>query len=265
MGIIVSCRKDGQKKYVERAARIRDMKILAINASPHMDKGNTAMILNPFLEGMKEAGADVDLFYISRLKIEPCRGDLSCWLTLPGECAVKDDMQMLYPKFHEADIIIFAAPVYYLGVPGPLKNLIDRQMPLHVPGSRVFKKQKIVLVSTCGAWELSMFDMLLKWMEALYGRGKEQKGLEEAAGIDGVSEFAGALLRPHADFMRSMMETNGGRRLMEEVFSSARDAGGQLVREGRISDEASKGVSRELITMDEFYQAAKELSHCCRE
>jgi multimeric flavodoxin WrbA len=39
------------------------MKVLAINSSPRMDKGNTALILNPFLEGMKEAGAEVDLFY----------------------------------------------------------------------------------------------------------------------------------------------------------------------------------------------------------
>lgn len=32
------------------------MKVLAINSSPRMDRGNTALILNPFLEGMKEAG-----------------------------------------------------------------------------------------------------------------------------------------------------------------------------------------------------------------
>ena len=38
------------------------MKVLAINGSPHMDEGNTAMILNPFLEGMKEAGSEVEVF-----------------------------------------------------------------------------------------------------------------------------------------------------------------------------------------------------------
>ena len=37
------------------------MKVLALNGSPHMDDGNTAMILNPFLEGMKEAGANTEL------------------------------------------------------------------------------------------------------------------------------------------------------------------------------------------------------------
>jgi multimeric flavodoxin WrbA len=235
------------------------MKVLAINASPHMDKGNTAMILDPFLEGLREAGADVDLFYTRKLKIDPCLGDLSCWLKLPGECAVKDDMQMLYPKFHEADVIVFATPVYYLSVPGPLKNLIDRQMPLHVPGARVVKKQKIVLVATCGAWEISMFDLLLKWMEALYGRGKELKGLDEAAGVEGASEFAGALLRPHADTMKPMLETQEGRKQLEEVFRAAMDAGRQFAKEGRISDEVLQGISRALMSKDEFYQAVKAL------
>lgn len=47
------------------------MKVLAINASPHMDKGNTAMILDPFLEGMKEAGSEVDLIYTSSLGSSP--------------------------------------------------------------------------------------------------------------------------------------------------------------------------------------------------
>ena len=37
------------------------MKVIAFNSSPRMDKGNTALILNPFLEGMREAGAEVEL------------------------------------------------------------------------------------------------------------------------------------------------------------------------------------------------------------
>ncbi len=47
------------------------MKVLAINSSPKMDKGNTAMILNPFLEEMREAGAEVELFYTRKLNIKP--------------------------------------------------------------------------------------------------------------------------------------------------------------------------------------------------
>ena len=94
------------------------MKVLAINGSPHMDNGNTAMILDPFLEGMKEAGADVDLHYTRNLKIGPCNGDMSCWFKNPGKCGQVDDMQMLLPKLKDADVIVWASPVYYAGVHG---------------------------------------------------------------------------------------------------------------------------------------------------
>ncbi len=234
------------------------MKVIAINGSPHMDQGNTAMILNPFLEGMKEAGADVELFYTRTLKIEPCHGDLSCWLKVPGKCALKDDMQMLYPKFIDADVIVWATPLYYLSVPGPLKNLIDRQMPLHVPGMKAPKKPKIVLVSTCGAWEISVFRLLLWWMKALYGSAKELKELGEIAEMEETAEFAGALLRPHADGMKPMLETEDGRKLVEDVQIAARGAGRQLAQEGRISEEVLQKVSRELMPRDMYYQAAKE-------
>ena len=66
------------------------MKVLAINGSPHMDEGNTAMILSPFLEGLKEAGASVELFYTRKLKIGPCNGDMSCWFKNPGKCGQEE-------------------------------------------------------------------------------------------------------------------------------------------------------------------------------
>ena len=202
------------------------------------------MILNPFLEGMKEAGADVDLFYTRKLKIGPCNGDMSCWFVNPGTCGQKDDMQMLLPKFKEADVIVWASPVYYAGVTGPLKNLMDRQLPLHMQGELGSKKQKIVLVSTCGAWEVSMFDPLLLQMNALYSRP------------EGSSDFAGALLRPMADGMKEMIKA-GETRLVEGIFRAAKEAGRQLAKEGKISEELQKEVAKELMPRDAYYKAAQ--------
>ena len=221
-----------------------NMKAIAINGSPHMEEGNTAMILNPFLEGMKEAGCDVEVFYTMRLKIGPCNGDMSCWFKNPGICGQKDDMQMLAPKLKEADIIVWASPVYYSGVTGPLKNLMDRQLPIHVLGSMGEKKQKVVLVSTCGDWDMSMFDPLLLQMKAIYDRP------------DGSSSFAGALLRPMADGVREMIKA-GETGLVDGVFRAARDAGRQLAKEGIISEELQKQVSKVLMPRDAYYKAAQ--------
>lgn len=222
------------------------MNVLAINGSPHMDEGNTAMILSPFLEGMKNAGAEVEIFYTRKLNIGPCNGDLSCWFKNPGKCGQGDDMQMLLPKFKEADVIVWASPVYYAGITGPLKNLMDRQLPLHVMGEPGSKKQKAVLVSTCSAWELSMFDPLLMQMKAIYDRP------------EGGSEFAGALLRPMADGMKEMIKA-GETGLAEGIFKAAREAGHQLVKEGRISEDTQRAVSKELMPQDAYYKAAREM------
>lgn len=43
------------------------LKVLAINSSPHKDRSTTSLILDPFLEGMREEGADVELYYTSDL------------------------------------------------------------------------------------------------------------------------------------------------------------------------------------------------------
>jgi multimeric flavodoxin WrbA len=211
-----------------------------------MDDGNTALILNPFLDGMKEAGANVELFYTSKLKIGPCNGDMSCWFKNQGKCSQDDDMQMLLPKFKGADVIVWASPVYYSGITGPLKNLMDRQLPLFMQENAGSKRQKIVLVSTCAAWELSMFDPLLAQMNALYSQP------------DSSSEFAGALLRPMADGMREMIKA-GETRLVEEIVQAAREAGRQLVKEGKISDEVLMKVSRPLMPRDAYYKAAQEM------
>lgn len=74
------------------------LKALALNVSPLMEKSNTALILNPFLEGLREEGVEVELFYTMKLKVNPCFGDRNCWTKTPGKCGQKDDMSMLLPK-----------------------------------------------------------------------------------------------------------------------------------------------------------------------
>jgi len=225
------------------------MKVLAINGSPHMDEGNTALILNPFLEGMKEVGAEVELFYTRKLDVKPCNGDMSCWLKNPGECIIKDDMQALYPKFREADVMVYATPVYYAGMSGPMKNLMDRLLPLHLPGQERDKKQSTVLVSTCGFWKLDMFEPLLAQMKAI-SQGEEE---------DPKAVFAGALLRPHADCMRELMKTKEGRALTDEVVEASKEVGRQMAKYGRMSEDTLKGVSAELMPQEAYDEAAQEL------
>jgi len=228
------------------------LKVLAINGSPSMDKGVTALILAPFLEGMREEGAEVELFYTGKLKVNPCQGRFHCVLKTPGKCFQKDDMQMLHPKLLEADTWVFATPVYVSGVTGPLKNLIDRMfIPMgqpfielrdghcHHPLREGIKHGKVVLVSNCGYWEMDNFDLLIAHMKALCFHAERK--------------YAGALLRPHGPAFKSMV--NRGLPLTD-IFNAAKEAGGQLVKEGAMSPETLRTVSRELLPLQKYAQTA---------
>ncbi|MBU7004843.1 MAG: flavodoxin family protein, partial [Theionarchaea archaeon] len=77
-------------------------RVLAINGSPRKDRGNTAMVLAPFIEGMEGAGAVTKVLYAAEIDINDCLADFSCWYESPGECIQKDGMKELYPEIREA-------------------------------------------------------------------------------------------------------------------------------------------------------------------
>ena len=61
-------------------------KVTIINGSPKLEKSTTSFVLAPFVEGMKKAGASVELIYAKKLKIHPCIGCFKCWGETIGEC-----------------------------------------------------------------------------------------------------------------------------------------------------------------------------------
>lgn len=231
----------------------RHPKVLAINASPHKDKGNTALILNPFLEGMKSAGANVDIVYTEDLTIRPCRGDFTCFCRPSGTCIQSDDMDWLMPKVREADILVFASPLYVDGVTGPMKIFIDRLVPLlqmyietreghsrHPLKDN--KVRKIALVSNCGFWEKDNFDPLIQHMHAF------AKNLNAG--------FAGALVRPHGPFLKSAPLSGLP---FEDILEAAKTAGRQIVEDGIIADETLAVVSREMLPYEKFMEVSNPM------
>jgi len=99
------------------------MKILAISTSPRA-AGNTDLLVDEVVRGAREAGADVEKVSLRTLNIHPCIECDLCYQT--GECAINDDMTPLYAKLLDADRIVFATPVYFLGPCAQAKMFIDR-------------------------------------------------------------------------------------------------------------------------------------------
>jgi multimeric flavodoxin WrbA len=212
-----------------------------------MDKGNTALILNPFLEGMRQAGAEVEVLYTRKLKINPCLADLNCVFKTPGRCIQNDDMNGIYPMVRQADVWVFASPVYWDGLSAPLKGLLDRLVALGCPLFEIrdghsrhpmspdAKPGKVVLVSTCGFWEMDNFDPMLAHVQAISRNNGR--------------EFAGALLRPHGPTLAGMAKAGAP---VGDIFDAAREAGRQLVQDGRMSPETLAAISRPLLPLESF-------------
>ncbi len=204
------------------------MKIVVINGSPKMDKGNNSVIINPFIEGMKEAGAQVTLFYTEKLKIKSCQHCKKCLYKTPGECFQRDDVKVVLSELSQAEVWVFATPLRSNGLSATLKKLVGRMLPLTTRGGA--KAGKLVLVSSCDNWELKKFDSLVQHMQAI---GQTYK-----------REFAGALLRPHAGVMEPMLKAGS---LLDDIVTAAYEAGRQLVLNGTMRPETLAVVSREIL------------------
>ena len=215
--------------------------------------GDTKSLAEALAEGVREAGAEVELFYTKKLKINPCQGESNCWFKTPGKCFQQDDMQLLYPMLREADIWVFATPLYVDGIAGPLKNLLDRLIPLIQPSIELrdghcrhplrveHKNGQLVFVSTCGFWEMDNFNPALAHMAAVCrNQGRE---------------FGGAVLRPHASALKRMLEMG---RPVDDVREAAKEAGRQLIKDGRMSPATLGIVSRELLPLEKYLQIANQ-------
>lgn len=96
------------------------MKILAFFGGARK-KGNTMAMLNYLLD---QLDGEKEIINCYSLSVSPC---IDCRYCLKHRaCSIKDGMVDIYKKVDEADIIIFASPVYIFGVPGPMKVMLDR-------------------------------------------------------------------------------------------------------------------------------------------
>lgn len=103
-------------------------KVLVISSS-YRTNGNSARLAEEFSKGAKDGGNEVEFISLHDKKIAFCRGCLTCQKT--RRCAISDDAENIRVKMLNADVVVFATPVYYYGVSGQLKTLLDRLNPLY--------------------------------------------------------------------------------------------------------------------------------------
>lgn len=103
-------------------------KVLILSSSPRKG-GNSETLAAAFAKGALEAGNLVETVHLREKSYGFCRGCLACQKL--GHCVIRDDAVEVTAKMHDADVLVFATPVYYYSVSGQLKTMLDRANPLY--------------------------------------------------------------------------------------------------------------------------------------
>ena len=142
-------------------------RVLVLNGSPRRDASSTMVVTRAFCEGLSEGGdTETETVHVRDLEITPCLGCLSCWGRTPGECVIRgDDVRPLIEKIRAADVLIASFPLYFFGMPGEMKRLVDRLLPL------MSTYRGLVLISSCAYSDaVGVYDPLLSELDCILGR-----------------------------------------------------------------------------------------------
>ena len=159
--------------------------IVILSGSPRI-AGNSEKLVTAFKEGAESSGNIVRIFRTAHMKINGCTGCEHCQQH-KSECVLKDDMIEILDALREADVVVWASPVYYFSVTAQLKAAIDRMYSLISE-----KAKQTVLLLTCAdessdtaAGAFAMYERILKyykWIDA---------GIIIATGVESINDIDG--------------------------------------------------------------------------
>ena len=128
------------------------MKIAVFNGSPR--KENTTAMVEAFKEGAESAGHEVEVYQVGRMKINGCLGCEYCHTKGAGKCVQKDDLEKIMPAYLEADMVVFASPIYYFTLTAQLQAAIQRVYCIGKPAKA--SKAALLLSSASGPYEAAI-------------------------------------------------------------------------------------------------------------
>ncbi|HXW98634.1 MAG TPA: flavodoxin family protein [Methanomicrobiales archaeon] len=139
--------------------------VLAFATGPRRH-GNSETLLDWVLADMAgEPDIAVEKIALDEVTVHPCRGCNACEVL--NKCVQRDDMDSIHDKIIAADCILFATPIYCLGICAEGKALVDRaqvfrsrkyvlKLPV-VPPERLGKRLGIFIASAGQNWDI-VFD-----------------------------------------------------------------------------------------------------------
>jgi multimeric flavodoxin WrbA len=105
------------------------MKKVLIVSSSLRGGSNSEILAHEVEKGAQDVGNEVEFISLKGKDIKFCIGCLACQKI--HKCVQKDDVAELLGKVQNADVIVFATPIYYYEMSGQLKTFLDRCNPLY--------------------------------------------------------------------------------------------------------------------------------------
>lgn len=113
----------GNGESNENTKNNKAMDIVVLTGSPRRN-GNSAYLAEQFIKGAREKGHNVFRFDCAMHNVQPCRACNACGMD--GPCVIDDDFETVRQRIIDADMVVFATPMYYFGMSAQIKRVVDR-------------------------------------------------------------------------------------------------------------------------------------------
>lgn len=174
-------------KNIKKEKDLMNKKIVVISTSMRADS-NSEALAKSFTDGASNEGNDVEFISLKDKQVGFCKGCLVCQQT--GNCVIKDDVKGIMDKVIDADIVVWATPIYYYEMSGQMKVLIDRLNPMF---SKDYKFRDVYFLATAAEDEEHVYEKALSglngWIDCF--DKAELKGYVFCGGVTMGGEISG--------------------------------------------------------------------------
>lgn len=138
--------------------------ILVLTGSPRKN-GNSDKLADAFISGAEQSGHKVNKYMVAHKNIKPCIDCKGCYKKGVA-CLLNDDFNELAPIIENADVIVFATPLYAYSFPSVLNTALDKFNTFLV-GERHLNIKESALLVTGGDMDENMFDGIIATYKSL--------------------------------------------------------------------------------------------------
>lgn len=219
------------------------MKTLIINGSLKGETSHSYMVASRFARGIEAtADAQTEVIELKNMNISHCVGCFGCWKVTPGQCVIRDDMDIIRDKIMESDNIILSFPLYFFGVSSKMKTMLDRLLPFKMPykGRHAtednllimdyrydFSDKRLILVSSCAHSSTDIvYDSVTREFDMICGKDNYTK-----------------VFCPQGE----ILELDQMKPILNKYLNGIEDAGKEFGINRKLSEETARKVCAPLI------------------